>query len=68
MEQRNDQGADTDSHPGKIMICTLHDFAEGVGVRPPCPICRADDPASNGLRWMCRSCGKQWVKYPVSRK
>ena len=31
--------------------------------RPLCPKCGRDKPASNGPQWICRECGKQWVKH-----
>lgn len=39
---------------------------EEKGKRPDCPKCKTTNPVSNGMAWWCKSCGKQWVKKPIS--
>ena len=36
--------------------------------RPPCPECGAPNPISSGRKWLCRECGRQWLKIKRPRK
>ncbi len=32
------------------------------GKRPPCIECGSENPISNGNKWLCKRCGRQWNK------
>ena len=35
--------------------------------KPSCQYCSSTHVISNGNKWHCRNCGRQWVKAKVSR-
>lgn len=36
--------------------------------RPRCVECGSSHVVSNGACWMCRECGRQWIKRPIGKK
>ena len=42
-----------------MIICTEDDFVEE---RPFCPKCGGSHVIKGGVKWLCRECGKQWMK------
>jgi tRNA(Ile2) C34 agmatinyltransferase TiaS len=44
---------------GTFIVCTPSDFPPQE--RPSCPVC-GGDVYSNGGRWVCKECSKQWLK------
>jgi ribosomal protein L37AE/L43A len=36
--------------------------------RPLCPICHNPKPISNGPKWLCKVCGKQWMKHSAASR
>jgi tRNA(Ile2) C34 agmatinyltransferase TiaS len=48
----------------KIQVNTgfQHEWTECENNNPTCPNC-AGVSSSNGVKWICKECGKQWMKH-----